>query len=266
MGETMNIKIFIVTYNSPHRINTCLKSLFEDTDYPLDGSVNVISNHTNHGISDSYLNRINLYENTCRPDWSTGHLSRSWNQCYLHGFKSLTNPDCDALLMVQDDTLFQDNFYKISCGLLQDYDMVQQGHGDACMLVTPELIRHVGIWDERFCQSRHAADYFWRCIMHRKEKSSFSDTIHKRIWQPIGQWELIKPESRDIAENHFFPSSTEDQTISSKLMNMKYEFDPFPWTDEKISKSPKRTMIENYIYYPYFEKDIYNLRDKGYVV
>ena len=260
-----SIKVFIVTYNSPHRINKCLESLFS-TDFPEDGYVGVMSNHTNHGIENKYLDRIELFENSCRPDWGTGHLSRSWNQCIMHGFKDLKNPECDALMLVQDDTLFQPDWYNRALALSEKYDIVQQGLGDACMLMTPECVRKVGLWDERFCQSRHAADFFWRCIMYTKETSSFNDYGHHREWQPIGQWELIKPESRDIAGDEFFVATQDDNSMSARLMQKKYPFEPFPWTQEKIEKAPSRTLTENYIYYTYFEKDIYDLNEKLYII
>ena len=58
----------------------------------------------------------------------------------------------------------------------------------------------------------------------------------------------------------------EDFLAIKKIMEYKYTFEPFPWTEHKIKHKPKRTKCDNFITYPYFEKDIYNLKEKGYII
>ena len=105
----MKIKQYIVTYNNPLQINSCLYSIFNnlstvELDY-LD--LYVINNHSNLQIQSEYLDKITILNNDLRPDFSTGHLSRNWNQAIINGFQNLNEPDCDIVITNQDDTRFK---------------------------------------------------------------------------------------------------------------------------------------------------------------
>ena len=108
--------------------------------------------------------------------------------------------------------------------------------------------------------------------MYNKLKSSIQDPIHHRVLNPINPYSieestnwLVDADVRQI-DQVWDNSSHGNNQISQKLMSMKYEFEPFPWTSEKIMNAPKRTKCDNFITYPYFEKDIYNLKEKGYII
>jgi hypothetical protein len=92
----MKIKQYIVTYNNSLQINNCLDSIFsklsEEELSVLE--IYIINNHSNLEINKEYLNNITILNNDLRPDFSTGHLSRNWNQAIINGFKSLKNPFC----------------------------------------------------------------------------------------------------------------------------------------------------------------------------
>jgi uncharacterized protein YkvS len=81
----MKIKQYIVTYNNKIQINNCLESIFSKLSNEelsiLD--VYIINNHSNLDIDEKYLNRVTILNNDLRPDFSTGHLSRNWNQAII---------------------------------------------------------------------------------------------------------------------------------------------------------------------------------------
>jgi len=108
----MKTKLYIVTYNNNEILNNwALKTLFE-SDFPIDNSdIYIINNHTNIYIEPQYEDKIKILNNDLRPDFSTGHLSRNWNQAIINGFKNLNEPDCDLVIACQNDTKFCKNWY-----------------------------------------------------------------------------------------------------------------------------------------------------------
>jgi len=269
----MKIKLYIPTYNNAHRINTTIGQLAkcEGVD---DLDVVVINNHSNFDLDTSLL-PVTVLHNQVRPDFSTGHLSRTWNQCIINGFESLTSPACDILVTAQDDTYFHIEWIKRLIELHERFEFVQNGHGDHICSYTPEHVRKVGLWDERFCGiSRQAADYFFRCLMYNHKKSSINDPWHQRIWNPIfpndpqkSQNYLVDPNSRQIFGDATYPNDTDSNgDISLKLIEQKFGFNTYPWNRDNLSRVPKHTKIDNYILYPYFEKDVYDLKEKRYVL
>lgn len=268
----MKIKLYMVTYKGHIRLRPTLTSLFNSDIVNYDYEINIINNHTDIRLPKEFEGKVNILHNTLRPDFSKGHLARNWNQAIINGFESLTNPACDIVVCSQDDSIFRKDWASRLVEAHQKYSFIHNGHGDQFHSYTPEAIRNVGLWDERFCGlARQAADYFWRQIMHNKEHASIQDPRHHRVWNPLFPEDLMKswgwlvdPDVRKIDTDS--GSTPVDLEISAKLMAMKYPFEPFPWTLEKIQNAPQRTVIDNFITYPYFEKDIYNLREKGYII
>lgn len=274
------IKLFISTYNNENRINLTVSRLQESNNIDK-VDINIINNHSNFNLKNSDL-KINIIHNSTRPDFSTGHLSRTWNQCIVNGFKSLNAPDCEILITAQDDTYFDVDWIKKVEELVTKYQFIQNGHGDHICIYTPEHVKKTGIWDERFCGiSRQAADYFFRCLLYNKDHSSINDIGHKRIHNPIfkddlkkSQNYLVDSRSREIFGDEVYNNSTDNNdSISLNLLKEKYGFDPFPWDENLIKKIPKiikkiqkGKLSKNYIYYPYFEKDIENLNFKNYLL
>tara|TARA_R110002020_G_scaffold394715_1_gene604730 strand:+ start:24980 stop:25789 length:810 start_codon:yes stop_codon:yes gene_type:complete len=269
----MKIKLYIVTYQGHKRINPTLNSLFNSDLVKHDYEVNVINNHSDIRVEEQYLDKINILHNVLRPDWSSGHLSRNWNQALINGFKSLTDPDCDVVVSSQDDSLFRPDWTTKLQDLHSRYTFVQNGHGDQFHSYLPEAVRHIGLWDERFCGiSRQAADYFWRCVMYNREWSTIQDPIHARVLNPIfpndiekSRGWLVDPDVRQL-DGVWDNASHGNDTLSVALMEAKYPADPYPWTPEKLNNPPQRTLIYNHVVYPYFEKDVYNLKEKAYLV
>jgi hypothetical protein len=148
----MKIKVFIVTYNCD-LIYDNIRSLLSSDLVNYDYSINIIDNYceNNDLIDFCKDNNINLFENKLRPSFSTGHLSRSWNQCIINGFKDLNNPDCDILVLCQDDNLFLSSWCSELISHHDTYEFISMGGGDQFHSYKPEHIKKVGLWDERFC-------------------------------------------------------------------------------------------------------------------
>lgn len=262
----MRIKQFIVTYNNETEINNCLSSIFESLD---DVEVSIldifiINNHTNIKIDNPYSDKVTILNNTLRPDFSTGHLSRSWNQALINGFQNLNNPDCDIVIMNQDDTKFKKNYINELLKLHKNFDFIQLGSGDQFMSYTPNAVKKIGIWDERFCNIGYQeADYFIRASLYLKEKSTINDYHHLRLLNQLN-------EENDIIEKYYHGIDTPIHTyhldsmayhqhslniFRTKWNNIDPECIPF----HIIDQNNFYPMIPSFILYPYFEKDIETL-------
>jgi GT2 family glycosyltransferase len=159
----MKVKQYIVTYNNQIQINNCLESIFSklNNDELSILDIFIINNHSDLNIDVKYLDKITILNNELRPDFSTGHLSRNWNQAIINGFKDLKTPDCDILITNQDDTLFKENYINKLIELHKNFDLIQFGWGDNFISYTPNAIKQIGLWDERFCYIGYQeADYF----------------------------------------------------------------------------------------------------------
>ena len=96
----MKIKLFIVTYNNPEDLNLTLKSIFKSIDNTNKHNIeiNIINNHSNFNINKDYLGFIKILNNVLRPNFSTGHLSRNWNQALILGFENLISTKSDIVI------------------------------------------------------------------------------------------------------------------------------------------------------------------------
>jgi len=269
----MKIKLYIVTYQGHKRLTPTLNSIINSDLAQYDHEINIINNHSDIRLDPKFLNKVNILHNVLRPDWSSGHLSRNWNQALVNGFGSLVKPLCDVVVCSQDDSLFRPDWASKLEEIHKKYSFVHNGHGDQFHSYLPEAVRHVGLWDERFCGiSRQAADYLWRCVMYNKDSSTIQDCLHSRVLNPLfpddlnkSQGWLVDPDVRKLDVVWDIGADGNDN-LSIKLIEAKYPVDPWPWTAEKINNPPTTTLIPNHITYPYFEKDIYNLKEKGYLV
>jgi hypothetical protein len=262
----MRIKQYIVTYNNKFEINSCLDSIFSSLDDSelriLD--VFVINNHSDIEINSEYLNKITILNNVLRPDFSTGHLSRNWNQSIINGFQNLINPDCNIVITNQDDTNFKKNYITKLLELHENFDFIHLGRGDQFISYTPNAIKKIGLWDERFCNIGYQeADYFLRASLYLKEKSSINDYHHGRLLNQIG-------EENDIIVNYHYSENSPMHTYHLDSMvhhphslNMFYtkwhNIHPQSNALHLVDSNYFSPMIPSFILYPYFEKDIETL-------
>jgi hypothetical protein len=265
----MKISIFIVTYKNDLLLNKCLQSIFRSEDmtndkYKID--VNILNNYPILNIDEEFRHKVNTINNNARPSFSTGHLSRSWNQCILNGIEDINNPKCDVLILTQQDVLFENGFIEYICDNLNTYNFMTFGTGDEVQVMTPESIKTIGLYDERFCNiGFQEADYFLRALVLNRNKSSINDMFHNRIHNAIlnkvTQETLTGFQRNDIEHIR----SSRFHSISRNVFTYKWfkhipnGDDPENWGDNHlwIKTAPKQYMM-----YPYFECALPNLNSK----
>jgi len=260
-----------VTYKNENFLRNNVISLLNSDLTSYDYEINVINNFTSSFESQIFLDEKNVktYHNTLRPDFSTGHLSRNWNQAIINGFKNLITPDCDILVLCQNDCLFDARWCNQIVDLHAKFDFISMGGGDQFHSYTVDHIRHVGLWDERFCNIGYQeADFFIRSYRYNNIRSSINDPKHRRLHNPIEN-SIISLDDSLIGgmrgdESHI--ASQKYHEISRKILLEKWGDFEANWTEEKLKNLPSHSLLRSHIYYPYFEKDVYDLSIKGYIV
>src|SRR5262245_44845381 len=133
----MRVKHYIVTYKNNPLLANCIDSIFA-TPTNHDRHVVVISNHSLDGVWPR--ERLTFLRNHARPDFSTGHLARDWNQALIQGFVDLAKPDADLVIACQNDSEFMPGYLEPLIALHEKYDMITMGPGDSCVSYTPAAI------------------------------------------------------------------------------------------------------------------------------
>jgi hypothetical protein len=260
----MKIKHYIVTYNNNEVLNTSLESIFSSLcNYSKDNyKVYIINNHSNFWIDSKFEPYVEVLHNVLRPDFSTGHLSRNWNQAIINGFVDLLNPDCDIVITSQNDCVFKDDFIKNLIELHKNYDLIQFGAGDNFISYTPNSIIEVGMWDERFCNIGYQeADYFLRSVLSNSDRTSINDIPHQRTHNTIDNNIIKESKTGYVREEPSHMSSLLYHTISENVYIEKWGDAPLyhiknGWCYDNLKHlTPK---IKSYMLYPYFEKNIKN--------
>ena len=250
------ISIFIVTYNNPLILEKNLESLFAADLNGHQVSINIINNHTNFYLHPKFES-IKVLHNQTRPDFSTGHLSRNWNQAIINGFQNLARPACDILITSQDDVTWQPNFINCVLQNTEQYSFISVGSGDAVCIYKPEAIKRIGIWDEHFCNIGHQeGDYFLRARIYNRLKSSINDHFHRRVLNPIENEIINNDQSGFERKEDHHMKSMQYHHISEKYFLHKWNnFSPVHWPklEDEFPKHPK---IKNFMLYPYFETKI----------
>lgn len=259
----MHIVFWIVTYDNNVLLNNLLKTLFDKTlKNEHEYKVIVMDNYGNGNV-DECFNEVILLKNVARPSFSTGHLSRSWNQGIMHAFVDVDDPHCDLLVLIQSDTLLLDNYFQYILDNLNKFDYMTFGTGDQVQVMTPMSIKKIGLFDERFCGTGfQEGDYFLRAVLLNRERSTINDPSHGRMHnaiedkvvdksQPTG-WERDDPTSLASAHYHY---------VSHKVFNMKWgNIGPSIWNFEQINTI--KEVPKQYMYYPYFETKLPDLSTK----
>ena len=181
----MKVKIYIVTYNNNKILNDWALTTLFNSDFKTSehtSEVFIINNHSNISINDPYKDKVTILENSLRPDFSTGHLARNWNQALINGFKNLDKPDCDIVVCCQNDTKFKKNWFENLLKLHETYTFITQGQGDAFHSYKPAAVKNIGLWDERFCNICYQEhDYFLRALIYNKEHSSINSKGSRQL-------------------------------------------------------------------------------------
>lgn len=267
----MKVKQYIVTYNNSEILNNwILKSMFEslsESELSITDTT-IINNHTNFIINSEYVDRgVKVIHNVLRPDFSTGHLARNWNESVIHGFKSLTDPDCDIVILMQHDTIVEKNYIdKLIDIHNKGITFYTAGSGDQFMSQTVNSVKRVGLWDERFCNIGYQdADYFIRQVIYNTDNISINDYDHLRLHNPIDVC-IVKNTLPGVKRKDIHhQNSSRFHDYCGKLWYSKYNYNHWDWDTDEIIRN-KNTILNKvpyYVYYPYFEKDVETLVEQG---
>jgi hypothetical protein len=274
--DGIRVSIYIVTYRNPADLNANISSILASG---ANVSINVINNHSEFSLEPKHETAVTVLHNNLRPDFSTGHLSRSWNQALLHGFQDLTNPANDIVVTVQDDVTFKKDWLARLVDLHRRYNFITQGIGDAFCSYLPEAVRKVGLWDERFCSIGWSeGDYFLRSLIYNRENCSINDLEHGRQHNALegnaidpsahakdrGDSLLVTVPPWNFERSDAHATSAKFHALGEAVFRHKWGVADNPWTAEHYAI--RNPLVPNYVTYPYFEKDVESLRDKNYVV
>jgi hypothetical protein len=268
----MKIKHYIVTYKNSDILNKSLESLLPTfQNYSKEQyQCFIINNHSDFYIEPKFSEYVVVLDNTLRPDFSTGHLARNWNQSIINGFVDIDNPDCDILITSQNDCEFDGDFIPNLINFHKDYSFIQFGAGDNFISYTIDSIKKVGIWDERFCNIGYQeADYFLRQMLFNTNASSINDSKHKRVHNGLINNIIKHTKSGYDRGDIFHKDSINYHKISELVYTEKWGDTPINhalngWNYDKLKDL--RPNISSYIYYPYFEKNIISIKEQKYII
>lgn len=271
--------MYILTYDSEYHINDNLNQLFT---YGVDDNleINIINNHTNLQINEENKQRLNefgnykILNNVMQCDWSWGYTTRNWNQALILGFKSLNNPDCDAVICVQDDTTYNENWLS---NLRQKHneglEFISCGTGDCFCSYTPEAVKAIGLWDERFCTLNYSEhDYMLRAASWLGYKAAIDDNggdngnvcrFNGEQAENIAKKTYEEQQKKDLREIR----QTTGDVLGREVFSHKWGYHPAHselWASNNVGNC-RVPVTPTFINYPYFEKDIPNIRQKGYM-
>lgn len=274
------IKVYIATYKRNDILAETLDYLF-DSDFlkVSNGSVFILSNHTSTEVHDRHKDKVSIIRNEGRPDWSNGNLSESWNHALVHGFKDLKNPDCDYVVTLQNDALVDKKWCSNLIKFHERFDFIKGKFGDNVMSFTPQHIKKVGLWDERFCSIQFKeADYDIRSIQRNPKRTYLDDIMHRIEYNNSPSFDFDIKGDRNIDDNIKRKADDSEHqmiwNVSRGGIYKKYAWNWFAhkWKDtyksspsihgwcigwdDDFKKNPPFGQIKEVVRYPYFEKDI----------
>lgn len=294
MATTATIKtrisIFFITYKNNFELNQTINSMDHKQIQKYNPEITVINNSPNFPVvfDRNYDFKIKILNNNTRADFSTGHLSRNWNQCLINGFENIENPKNDIVLCCQNDVRFKSNFIDLLLENHMKFNFITCGEGDATHSYTIDAVKKVGLWDERFCNiGYHELDYWIRNFIYNKENCSINDLaqlnspIYDKIMNGINPennilnvsaavtgfkrncpYHQLSCQYHKISENVLYEKwrlSSDDKNciIQNKLINLDNEYNKFLYLHyHKKIPDNYQPSTKQYMFYPYFEKDI----------
>ena len=289
------IKIYIITYKRNDVLNELLDNIFTSDISGCNLEVNIINNHSELFI-EKYQDKVNVHHNQCRVDWSNGNLAQDYNFALIDGFRDLNNPDCDYVITLQNDALLDDNWCNCILNQFKEYDFVVGYLGDNIVGYTPEVVKSVGLWDENFAGvANKCADYYLRCLLyHDKEKIQINDILHRRLINYDSDLNLDVVEDRGFIINQNNTSRLPDDEEHKKI---RADENPYRaqqtyyflwkwegtrpdierkgnwnehgyllnWPTDMKENNPSHPKKIQFVKYPFFEKNIIDIQNKGYI-
>lgn len=249
------IKIFILTYKAPQELNDNLRSLFRTKG---DYEVHIINNNSEvFHLDEEFHDRVIVHHQTTRANWGTGHPARDWNQAIILGFQDLMNPDCEQVILCQDDMIWYDNWLETLDEIHQTYTLYTCGWGEGIVSIKPEAIRRIGLFDERFSTlGYYEGDFFTRAYLYNGEKSTINDLHHHRLLNPTVDV------GRRATEVGVSRTSAYQKTLGGAMWYHKWGDQDPKWRGVVNATQP---LCDSYMMYPYFEKDVETLKEQRYV-
>lgn len=243
-----------------------LKSLFE-SDVDLENvEIFILNNHPEININEKYNKyKITVITNFLRPTTSTAYIPRDWNSAIIHGFQDLLNPKCDAVITIQNDTVLKQNWYSLLIKYSKTYNFMTFGEGDAFIYHTPESVKKIGLFDERFCGiGYYEGDYFLRAFIYNNEKSSVNDFQHCRDFNSVEEQLLIDTSQMQTGNEDLLSGSENDRYsfLNRSIWWSKWRFVPYTYRFKDGRKYCERSRWPYFMNYPWFEKDIDTLDDQ----
>jgi hypothetical protein len=259
------IAIYIVRYKETDLLYDAIRSI--DMDKYENVKVTVINNY-DILVLPTEFNKVTVLNNVTRPDFSTGHLSRNWNEAIINGFKNLDKPDCDYLICMQADAKLSPKWINF-INIMEDKKLlyVVCGRGDEIQVFTPEGIKKVGLYDERFCNIGYQeADYFLRTRIKLPNDCCIVDYKHGRVYNKHN----IDPNDLCVKSDGLYNT---DHRASQVYHNVSRNWFKKKWNNQdNYMENWSSRNIDNFIFtskeyvlYPYFEnkidKDVYTYTD-----
>lgn len=257
----MRLGIYIVRYKETEVLYKCLRSIGR----PPNTDIYIINNFSKLQLPLRF-HYVNVLDNVLRPDFSTGHLSRNWNQAIINGFQDLDNPKYDAIIAIQADAILAPTWYNNLIALDSNIHYMALGRGDEFQYFTPSGIKTVGLFDERYCNIGYQeADYFLRNVLHMKDNAVIIDYGHNRFNNESMIDPMLFIIRTELDYNAAHIESRKYHDISLKWFAIKWNmFDPENWNHDEINKI-QNTLFREIMLYPYFEKkinpQIYSIND-----
>jgi hypothetical protein len=264
----VKIKVYILTWKDAEALNKNLYTLFYGYNFLPNGvdiQVNIINNHTDFKLDPTFTEHVNVIHNRATPDFATAMIARMWNTAIIHGFQDLNNPDADIVVTSQDDTIWNPDWISKLLHVMEKNTFYADDAGDMVCAYKPEAVKEIGLWDERFHYGFGEGDYFLRAIRWNADKSSINDHAHGRVWNKT----LHLAKRPDPTDSRYTEQNRSHQFRGlswAMWVNKWPEYLEGNWLDDVKYYVDLQQVVPQYILYPYFEMNVNNLRQKGYIV
>lgn len=178
--------VFVARFRETARLHTLLTTIVQT----LSGSCTNASIHViNNNPADLLVNRrdlvpdgVSVHDNSLRLTRSHGQLARTWNEAIINAFGNLAAPNVDVLVTMQADAVLKATWWTVVHSALKSCALLSFGRGDEMVVYTPEAVRRVGLWDERFTSLTHQEyDYFFRAALALSPRACMTDHLHSRL-------------------------------------------------------------------------------------
>lgn len=264
------ISVYICTYKDEGELKKTLETYGKSDLTSFDYTVKIINNYGKLILNDNFGFDYEVVDNLTRPDFSGGHLARTWNECIIDGFKSVKEPASDIVVCSQNDVNVLPDTFSTLVEAHKKYNFIQGGIGDAFCSYTIDCIKKVGLWDERYCNIGYQEmDYLTRNWLFNRPGSSILNVLHRGrddTKSPINRNNVLKKPILDTSRptgskrKADFRADTEKyHKYSRKIFVKKWGELFFKLRDSLTVRYPQN------ILYPYFEKDLGDMSKRGYI-